>query len=32
MVEINGAIAQRAAAGRGGAQTAARWIADRFLE
>jgi carboxylate-amine ligase len=31
MVEVNGAIAQRRAAGPGGARAAARWLADRFL-
>ena len=31
MVNENGALAQRRAAGRGGARSAARWLADRFL-
>jgi glutamate---cysteine ligase / carboxylate-amine ligase len=32
MVHENGAIAQRRAAGSGGARNAARWLADRFLD
>jgi carboxylate-amine ligase len=32
MIDVNGAIAQRRAAGRGGAQAVARWLAERFLE
>jgi glutamate---cysteine ligase / carboxylate-amine ligase len=32
LVEVNGAIAQREAAGAGGAKAAARWLAERFLD
>jgi glutamate---cysteine ligase / carboxylate-amine ligase len=32
MVELNGAIAQRAAAGDGGAPAVARWLAERFSQ
>jgi carboxylate-amine ligase len=32
MVEVNGAIAQRRAAGAGGARSATEWLADRFLK